>query len=93
MGLREGSETYSRKRSRDFHALGSYQVATPTSIDPSYCQCVSPAAQYIHLIAKGTRNQQAAGNWQQILIIGKVFFCQLQAVRCRLQNSAQRLRM
>ena len=62
MELREGSETYNRKRSRDFHALGFYQVATPTSIDPSYCQCVSPAVAYIHLVAKGTRNQQAAGN-------------------------------
>jgi len=79
MELREGSETYSQERSRDFHALGSYQMATPTSIDPSYCQCVSPAAHYIQLIAKGARNQKAAGSRQQILIGGKVFFCQLQA--------------
>jgi hypothetical protein len=86
MELREGLETNSRKHSRDFHALGSYQVATPTSIDLRCCQFVSRAAQYIHLIAKGARNQQAAGNWQQAanLIIGKVFFCQLQAVRCTL---------
>ena len=60
MELREWSETYSRERCRDFQALVCYQVAIPTSIDPSYCQCVSPAAQYIHLIAKGARNQQAA---------------------------------
>jgi len=52
MELREGSETYSRKRSRDFHALGSYQVATPTSIDLRCCQFVSPSTHCLHLTAK-----------------------------------------
>ena len=63
MELREGSDTDSRKLSQDFPALGSYQVATPSSIDPSYCQCVSPLEfpqKYFRNIGHGEATPQRA---------------------------------
>ena len=61
MKLREGSETYSQKRFRDLHAIGSFQVATPSSIHPRCCQCVSHAAHSVRRKARGAERKAKKG--------------------------------